>query len=105
MKMKKYIIAGLMAAALLTSGCGKFVRDELINMQNEIDRLSIEVDKLIKSDLSALKTTIEKMANGGFIIGHEERVVGIRRCTTSLSVIWMTILPPSKGKRSCCVPE
>ena len=28
-----------MAAALLTSGCGKFVRDELITMQNEMDQL------------------------------------------------------------------
>ena len=56
MKMKKYIVAGIMVAALMTSGCGKFVRDELITMQNEIDILYRQVqemnDKLV--DLQAL---------------------------------------------------
>ena len=44
MKMRIQIAAGILAAALLAGGCGKFVRDELITMQNEIDRLIIQVE-------------------------------------------------------------
>ena len=39
MKMRTHIVAGILAASLLAGGCGKFVRDELITMQNEIDLL------------------------------------------------------------------
>ena len=48
MKMRIQIAAGILAAALLAGGCGKFVRDELITMQNEIDLLYAKVDQMNK---------------------------------------------------------
>ena len=54
MRMKRYIVAGILAAAFLAGGCGKFVRDELITMQNEIDRLYSQVDEMNK-DRAALR--------------------------------------------------
>lgn len=71
MKMKAYIATGILAAALLASGCGKFVRDELITMQNEIDRLYAQVDGMNK-DLAALRTIIYEMGARGYIVGVEE---------------------------------
>ena len=35
-----------MAAALFASGCGKFVRDELIYMQQEIDAIYDQVEQM-----------------------------------------------------------
>ena len=67
MKMKKYIVASIMAAALLSSGCGKFVRDELISMQVEIDRLHEKVED-IKSGLLALRNTVGIMTSKGYIV-------------------------------------
>ena len=52
--MKKYIVVGIMAAGLLASGCGKFVRDELITMQNEIDLIQNQV-KLLKARYRELR--------------------------------------------------
>lgn len=70
--MKKYIIiAGILSAALLAGGCGKFVRDELINMQNEIDQMYGEVDQ-INRNLSTLKTVVSKMESGGYITDVKE---------------------------------
>ena len=66
MNMKKYI-AGIMAAALLVSGCGKFVRDELITMQNEIDGLHKQVSEMNES-LGTLRGVVEEMAAGGYVV-------------------------------------
>lgn len=67
MHMKKHIIiAGIMSAALLAGGCGKFVRDELISMQNEIDQLYGTVEKMNR-DLTTLQTLVSEMQNGGYI--------------------------------------
>ena len=75
MEMKKYIIAGIMAVALMASGCGKFVRDELINMQNEIDRLQDVVSQANES-LGTLQAVVDKMAAGGFIVDVQETAYG-----------------------------
>ena len=64
MKMKKYIAAGILAAAFLAGGCGKFVRDELITMQNEIDLLYAQVDQMNKG-LETLKGLVSAMAANG----------------------------------------
>ena len=62
MKMKRYIAAGILATALLASGCGKFVRDELITMQNEIDQLTKKVSQMMNQDLAALSEVVTQMA-------------------------------------------
>jgi hypothetical protein len=67
MKMKRYIVASIMAAALLSSGCGKFVRDELIAMQNEIDGLFERVRDLNK-DISEVRKAVNQMTQKGFIV-------------------------------------
>ena len=67
MKMKKYIVAGILAASLLAGGCGKFVRDELITMQNEIDRLYGQVEEA-KKGLEALQGIVRAMAANGYIV-------------------------------------
>ena len=71
MKMKKYIGAGLAAAVLMTSGCGKFVRDELITMQNEIDLLYGKIDQMNKS-LASLHGIVVGMAANGYIVDVKE---------------------------------
>ena len=71
MKMKKYIVAGIMAAALLASGCGKFVRDELITMQNEIDLLYTQVEQM-NQGLSTLHGIVNEMASKGYIVDVRE---------------------------------
>ena len=67
MKMKRYIAAGILATALLASGCGKFVRDELITMQNEIDQLTKKVSQMMNQDLAALSEVVTQMENGGYV--------------------------------------
>ena len=71
MKMKKYIVAGIMVAALMTSGCGKFVRDELITMQNEIDILYRQV-KDMNEQLVGLQALVNQMASNGYIVDVSE---------------------------------
>lgn len=71
MKMKRYIVACIMVAALMASGCGKFVRDELITMQNEIDILHRQVEEMNKS-LASLQEIVTEMANNGYIVAVEE---------------------------------
>ena len=71
MKMKKYIVAGIMVAALMTSGCGKFVRDELITMQNEIDILYRQV-KDMNEKLVDLQALVQQMASNGYIVDVNE---------------------------------
>ena len=71
MKMKKYIAAGILAAAFLAGGCGKFVRDELITMQNEIDLLYEQVDQMNKG-LETLKGLVSAMAANGYIVDVQE---------------------------------
>ena len=71
MNMKKYIVAGICAATLLAGGCGKFVRDELITMQNEIDLLYAQVDQMNKG-LQSLKSIVYAMSANGYIVGVEE---------------------------------
>ena len=71
MKMKKYIVAGLVAIVLMTSGCGKFVRDELITMQNEIDLLYGKIDQMNKS-LASLHGIVVGMAANGYIVDVKE---------------------------------
>ena len=71
MKMKVHIAAGILAAALLAGGCGKFVRDELITMQNEIDLLEKQVTKM-NEGLGTLQGLVRLMAAKGFITDVEE---------------------------------
>ncbi len=70
MKTKIYI-ACMLATGLLASGCGKFVRDELITMQNEIDQLHRQVEEM-KSSLASLRTIVDQMAAGGYIVDVRE---------------------------------
>ncbi|MBR5072996.1 MAG: hypothetical protein IKX29_05555, partial [Bacteroidales bacterium] len=65
--MKRYIVAGIMVAALMASGCGKFVRDELITMQNEIDLIYRQVEEMNKG-LATLQEIVTEMANNGYIV-------------------------------------
>jgi len=70
--MKRYIVAaGILATALLTGGCGKFVRDELITMQNEIDRLYGQVEQM-NQGLATLRGIVDGMAAGGYIVDVKE---------------------------------
>jgi hypothetical protein len=69
--MKKYIVVGIMAAGLLASGCGKFVRDELITMQNEIDQIQNQVKQMNES-LESLREIVEQMAAGGYVVDVQE---------------------------------
>ena len=94
MKMKAYIATGILAAALLASGCGKFVRDELITMQNEIDRLYAQVDGMNK-DLAALRTIIYEMGARGYIVGVEEGTDEEGRAYYKLK--FRTIIPDADG--------
>ena len=55
-----------MAAALLASGCEKFVRDELMHMQNEIDKIYGQVE-LLNGQLSNLRGLVKAMSDKGFI--------------------------------------
>ena len=72
MKMKRYIVvAGILAAAFLAGGCGKFVRDELITMQNEIDLLYGQVDQMNKG-LGTLQGVVSVMAANGYIVDVKE---------------------------------
>ena len=64
-----------MAVALLASGCGKFVRDELIGMQKEIDALYGKYEEL-NSRLDALRESVVRMAAGGFVTEVEETAFG-----------------------------
>ena len=95
MKMKAYIATGILAAALLASGCGKFVRDELITMQNEIDRLYAQVDGMNK-DLAALRTIIYEMGARGYIVGVEEGTDEEGRAYYKLK--FRTIIPDADGR-------
>ena len=60
-----------MAATLLASGCGKFVRDELITMQNEIDLIYRQVEEMNRG-LSSLQSIVNQMASDGYIVNVEE---------------------------------
>ena len=60
-----------MAAALLASGCGDFIRNELITMQNEIDLLYKQVDQM-NNGLSNLHGIVDVMASNGYITNVEE---------------------------------
>ena len=72
MKMKRHIVvAGILAATLLAGGCGKFVRDELITMQNEIDLLYGQVDQMNKG-LGTLQGIVSVMAANGYIVDVKE---------------------------------
>ena len=60
-----------MAVAIMASGCGKFVRDELITMQNEIDELYTQVEQM-NNGLNSLRGIITEMADNGYIVKVEE---------------------------------
>ena len=71
MKMKIKIAAVILAASLLAGGCGKFVRDELITMQNEIDHLYDQVDQMNKG-LETLQGIVYAMGANGYIVDVQE---------------------------------
>ena len=73
MKMRIHIAAGILAVALLAGGCGKFVRDELITMQNEIDRLYTQVEQA-NTGLKTLQDIVRTMAANGYITNVEKFV-------------------------------
>ena len=95
MKMKTYIATGILAAALLASGCGKFVRDELITMQNEIDKLHKQVEQM-NEGLETLKTIIYEMGARGYIVGVEEGTDEDGRAYYKLK--FRTIVPDADGR-------
>ena len=70
MKTTRYILC-LAAAALLAGGCGKFVRDELITMQNEIDQLHKQVADMNEAMVS-LRAIVNEMAAGGYVVEVKE---------------------------------
>ena len=59
----------------MASGCGEFVRDELISMQNEIDFLYEQVQQ-INAQLTNVKAVVDEMADGGFIDYYEVEHIG-----------------------------
>ena len=59
------------AALLLAGGCGKFVRNELITMQSEIDQLHRQV-KDMNAALVSLRTLVDQMAAGGYVVEAKE---------------------------------
>jgi len=59
------------AAVLLAGGCGKFVREELITMQSEIDQLHRQV-KDMNAALVSLRTLVDQMAAGGYVVEAKE---------------------------------
>ena len=69
--MKIKIAAVILAASLLAGGCGKFVRDELITMQNEIDHLYGQVDQMNKG-LESLQGIVYAMGANGYIVDVQE---------------------------------
>ncbi len=71
MNMKRYIVAGILATTFLATGCGKFVRTELLTMQNEIDQLSRKVSQMVNQDLVALNSVVSQLENGGYIISAD----------------------------------
>ena len=81
MKMKIHIAAiatGILAAGLLAGGCGKFVRDELVYMQNEMDAMHDEI-KLLQEQvdqanqgLKTLHDIVDVMAADGYITKVEK---------------------------------
>ncbi len=95
MKMKAYIAAGILSAALLSSGCGKFVRDELITMQNEIDQLYAQVDQMNKG-LETLRSIVYEMGANGYIVAVEEGKDEDDRAYYKLK--FRTIIPDADGK-------
>lgn len=95
MKMKAYIAAGILSAALLAGGCGKFVRDELITMQNEIDLLYGKVDQMNKG-LESLRSIVYAMGANGYIVGVEEGTDEDGRAYYKLK--FRTITPDADGK-------
>ena len=97
MKMRIQIAAGILAAALLAGGCGKFVRDELITMQNEIDLLYAKVDQMNK-DLASLQSIVYAMGANGYIVAVEEGEDENGRKYYDLK--FRTITPESDGYES-----
>ena len=97
MKMRIQIAAGILAAALLAGGCGKFVRDELITMQNEIDLLYAQVDQMNK-DLKSLQSIVYAMGANGYIVAVEEREDEDGRMFYNLK--FRTITPENDGYES-----
>ena len=81
MKMKIHIAAiaaGILATAILAGGCGKFVRDELMYMQQEIDTLHVKITllqeqvKQANQGLETLQGIVRVMAANGYITNVEE---------------------------------
>ena len=66
MKTNKYIVI-LLAACLLGGSCSRFVRDELVQMQNEMDALWEKVNTM-NGTLGSLKEIVDEMASGGYIV-------------------------------------
>ena len=70
MKKTRYILC-LTTVVLLAGGCGKFVREELITMQNEIDQLHRQVADMNEA-LVSLRTLVDQMAAGGYVVEAKE---------------------------------
>ena len=70
MKKRRYILC-LAAVVLLAGGCGKFVREELITMQSEIDQLHRQVADMNEA-LVSLRTLVDQMAAGGYVVEAKE---------------------------------
>lgn len=70
MKKTRYILC-LATVVLLAGGCGKFVREELITMQNEIDQLHRQVADMNEA-LVSLRTIVDEMAAGGYVVEVKE---------------------------------
>ena len=71
MIMKKHIIILLSTLSLFLAGCGGFVREELVQMQQEIDDLRSQIEPLNNSIKSVHEVATE-MANGGFVTSISE---------------------------------
>lgn len=66
MIMKKHIIILLSIISLLMTGCGGFIRDEFIQMQQEIDALRSQIEPLNNS-VSSVQAIVTEMADGGYV--------------------------------------
>ena len=66
--MKRIVYLAGILATLLAAGCGKIIRNELIDIQNEIDLLHQQVRQM-NTDLGTVSGVVRAMEDGGYVTG------------------------------------
>lgn len=65
---KLFRVAALLVAALTIFSCKALVRDELDNIQRQIDELRIQINNL-NGNISSIQQVITELNNGGYVTG------------------------------------